>query len=70
MCLAVSAADDTLNINSNYDAFIISVNNALNPLDLELAFLHDEITGRQMCALVNRSLITIILPSCLSLRRT
>ncbi|ETW85789.1 hypothetical protein HETIRDRAFT_457498, partial [Heterobasidion irregulare TC 32-1] len=51
---AVRAADDTLNINDNYDAFIISVNNALDPLDLELAFLHDEITGRQMCALVNR----------------
>ncbi|THH14339.1 hypothetical protein EW146_g5971 [Bondarzewia mesenterica] len=48
------ATDDSLNISNVWDDFIVSVNNSINPLDLELAHLHDEVTGRQMYALVNR----------------
>ncbi|KZT26317.1 hypothetical protein NEOLEDRAFT_1155819 [Neolentinus lepideus HHB14362 ss-1] len=37
-----------------WDSFTGKVNESLNPLDLEFRHLHDELTGREMYALVNR----------------
>lgn len=37
---------------ASWDAFVTSVNDALNPLDLEFAHLHDEITGQEVYAVV------------------
>jgi len=56
---AVKAADESLDIaysgeRAAWEAFVTNVNNALNHLDFEFAHLQDEITGRDMYALVNR----------------
>jgi len=58
---AVKAADSTLQITvpreddrAAWDSFTGKVNESLNPLDLEFRHLHDELTGREMYALVNR----------------
>ncbi|KAL6309242.1 Nse1 non-SMC component of SMC5-6 complex-domain-containing protein [Sparassis latifolia] len=56
---AVRATDDSLEIpfssdRNSWDNFVSNINNALNPLDLEFAHMHDEYTGKEMCVLVNR----------------
>ncbi|KAM5533290.1 hypothetical protein V8D89_013067 [Ganoderma adspersum] len=56
---AVQVANEALEIQykndrASWDAFVTSVNDALNPLDLEFAHLHDEITGQEVYAVVNR----------------
>ncbi|TBU50898.1 Nse1 non-SMC component of SMC5-6 complex-domain-containing protein [Dichomitus squalens] len=56
---AVKAANDTLDIQyradrNSWDNFVTSINDALNPLDLEFAHLHDEVTGQEVYAVVNR----------------
>ncbi|KAH9063372.1 hypothetical protein EDB87DRAFT_177028 [Lactarius vividus] len=57
---AVKAADDTIQINANTNSaegwsdFLASLNRSLDPLDLELSRMRDEITGKDMYALVNR----------------
>jgi hypothetical protein len=57
---AVKAADDTLQINANTNSadgwsdFLATVNKSLDPLDLELSRMRNEITGKEMYALVNR----------------
>ncbi|KAF9500944.1 hypothetical protein BDN71DRAFT_1439849 [Pleurotus eryngii] len=56
---AVKAADDSLAIaHSNqraaWDEFVARVNTSIDNLDLEFRHLHDEHTGREMYALVNR----------------
>ncbi|KAI1795761.1 Nse1 non-SMC component of SMC5-6 complex-domain-containing protein [Ganoderma leucocontextum] len=56
---AVQAANEALDIQyrndrASWDAFVTSINDALNPLDLEFAHLHDEISGQEVYAVVNR----------------
>ncbi|KAI9065164.1 hypothetical protein FKP32DRAFT_1665603 [Trametes sanguinea] len=56
---AVKEVNETLQIEyradrASWDAFVASVNDALNPLDLEFAHLHDEVSGKEMYAVVNR----------------
>ncbi|KAJ7109307.1 Nse1 non-SMC component of SMC5-6 complex-domain-containing protein [Mycena epipterygia] len=56
---AVMAADNTLDIphsgdREEWDAFVVKVNDSLNPLDLEFRHLQEETTGREMYAIVNR----------------
>ncbi|KAI0950549.1 hypothetical protein AcV7_008978 [Taiwanofungus camphoratus] len=56
---AVKAANDTLDIpfsndRNSWDNFISKINDSLNPLNLELAQMHDEFTGKEICVLVNR----------------
>ncbi|KAI0797893.1 Nse1 non-SMC component of SMC5-6 complex-domain-containing protein [Abortiporus biennis] len=56
---AVKAADETIEIHfgedrNSWDEWITKINAALNPLDLELAHLHDQQTGKELYALVNR----------------
>ncbi|KAI9446394.1 Non-structural maintenance of chromosomes element 1 [Lactarius indigo] len=57
---AVKAADDTIQINANTNSadgwsdFLATLNKSLDPLDLELSRTRDEITGKEMYALVNR----------------
>ncbi|KAJ7273649.1 Nse1 non-SMC component of SMC5-6 complex-domain-containing protein [Mycena haematopus] len=56
---AVMAADSTLDIphsdtREEWDAFVIKVNQALDPLDLEFRPLQEETSGREMYAIVNR----------------
>ncbi|KAI0724080.1 Nse1 non-SMC component of SMC5-6 complex-domain-containing protein [Fomitopsis betulina] len=56
---AVKAANDALEIEftgdrNSWDEFVSSINDALNPMNLEFAHMSDEITGKEMCALVNR----------------
>lgn len=59
------AADDSLDIeyrdNRNYwEKFLVDVNSSINGLDLEIAHLHDEVTGREMLALV-RTIASFVL---------
>ncbi|CDO71235.1 hypothetical protein BN946_scf184863.g31 [Trametes cinnabarina] len=56
---AVKEANETLEIQyrddrNSWDTFVANVNDALNPLDLEFAHLHDEVSGKEMYAVVNR----------------
>ncbi|KAH9079476.1 hypothetical protein EDB83DRAFT_2503914 [Lactarius deliciosus] len=57
---ATPAADDTIQINANTNSadgwsdFLATLNKSLDPLDLELSRTRDEITGKDMYALVNR----------------
>ncbi|KAH9050707.1 hypothetical protein EDB84DRAFT_1555336 [Lactarius hengduanensis] len=57
---AVKAADDTTQINANTNSadgwsdFLAALNKSLDPLDLELSRTRDEMTGKDMYALVNR----------------
>ncbi|KAH9005218.1 Nse1 non-SMC component of SMC5-6 complex-domain-containing protein [Lactarius hatsudake] len=57
---AVKAADDAIQINANTNSadgwsdFLATLNKSLDPLDLELSRTRDEITGKDMYALVNR----------------
>ncbi|KAI8998532.1 Nse1 non-SMC component of SMC5-6 complex-domain-containing protein [Trametes punicea] len=56
---AVKEANETLDIEycddrNSWDRFVASINEALNPLDLEFAHLHDEVSGKEMYAVVNR----------------
>jgi len=59
-----SAVDDTLQININtnsadgWNDFLASLNNSLDPLDLELSRMRNEVTGKEMYALV-----IVLLPS-------
>ncbi|KAI9510849.1 hypothetical protein F5148DRAFT_488435 [Russula earlei] len=54
---AVNAADDTLRINANgadgWSEFLAGLNKSLDPLDLELSRIRNEVTGKEMYALVN-----------------
>ncbi|KAI0050930.1 hypothetical protein FA95DRAFT_1580992 [Auriscalpium vulgare] len=55
----VKAADETLDVpfavgDAGFVAFVHTINESINGLDLELSRLHDEVTGREMYALVNR----------------
>nr|VWO98843.1 Argininosuccinate lyase (Probable argininosuccinate lyase) [Ganoderma boninense] len=57
--VAVQAANEALEIQykndrASWDTFVTSINDALNPLDLEFAHLHDEISGQEVYAVVNR----------------
>ncbi|KAH9951923.1 Nse1 non-SMC component of SMC5-6 complex-domain-containing protein [Amylocystis lapponica] len=54
-----AAADDALEIpfaddRNSWDNFVSEINVALNPLDLEFVHMFDEISGTEMCGLVNR----------------
>jgi hypothetical protein len=56
------ATDDAVQINTNTNSadgwsdFLASLNKSLDPLDLELSRMHDEITRKETYALVsNRS---------------
>lgn len=40
------------NDRASWDAFVTSINDALNPLDLEFAHLYDEISGQEIYAVV------------------
>lgn len=55
------ATDDTFQINTNADGwseFLATLNKSLDPLDLELSRMHDEITRKETYALVsNRSAV-------------
>ncbi|KAJ6630738.1 Nse1 non-SMC component of SMC5-6 complex-domain-containing protein [Mycena sp. CBHHK59/15] len=56
---AVMAADDSLDIphtedRDEWNAFVKKVNDSLDPLDLEFRHLQEELTGREMYAIVNR----------------
>ncbi|KAK7014916.1 Non-structural maintenance of chromosomes element 1 [Favolaschia claudopus] len=56
---AVMAVDNNLDISHSgtreeWEAFVIKVNQALDPLDLEFRHLQEETTGREMYAIVNR----------------
>ncbi|KAF8274953.1 Nse1 non-SMC component of SMC5-6 complex-domain-containing protein [Lactarius quietus] len=57
---AVKATDDTVQINANTNSadgwgdFLANLNKSLDPLDLELSRMHDEITRKETYALVNR----------------
>ncbi|KDR81537.1 hypothetical protein GALMADRAFT_60342 [Galerina marginata CBS 339.88] len=56
---AVNASDNTLNIRHSKDdgswqEFVGKINKSLDKLDLEFRTLHDELSGREMYALVNR----------------
>ena len=54
-----SATDDTLQINANTNSangwsdFLATLNKSLDPLDLELSRMHDEITRKETYALVS-----------------
>jgi len=51
----VKAADETLQIRDTpWDELIVQINTSLNSLDLEFSRGHDEETGTEMWALVNR----------------
>ncbi|KAF7363384.1 Non-structural maintenance of chromosomes element 1 [Mycena sanguinolenta] len=57
---AVMAADDSLEIphsdtREEWDAFVIKVNQALDPLDLEFRHLQEETSGREMYAIYTKS---------------
>ncbi|PCH38085.1 hypothetical protein WOLCODRAFT_52070, partial [Wolfiporia cocos MD-104 SS10] len=56
---AVTAANDELDIQfsndrNSWDNFVTRINEALNPLNLEFLQLNDELSGKEMCILVNR----------------
>ncbi|KZT67711.1 hypothetical protein DAEQUDRAFT_672764 [Daedalea quercina L-15889] len=56
---AVKAANDALEIQftgdrNSWDEFVTKINDELNLMNLEFAQMSDEITGKEMCALVNR----------------
>ena len=42
---------------NSWDNFVTSINDALNPLDLEFAHLHDEVTGQEVYAVVRSKLL-------------
>lgn len=53
-------ANETVDIEyradrNSWDNFVTSVNEALNPIDLEFAHLHDEVSGKEMYAVVSIS---------------
>ena len=53
----ILAANETLDIEyrsdrKSWDAFVTKINDALNPLDLEFAHLHDEVNGTEIYAVV------------------
>ena len=51
-----TAADNTLQINASiandWGEFLTSLNKSLDPLDLELSRIRNEVTGKEMYALV------------------
>jgi hypothetical protein len=53
-----TAADNTLQINASiandWGEFLASLNKSLDPLDLELSRIRNEVTGKEMYALVRR----------------
>ncbi|RDB21203.1 Non-structural maintenance of chromosomes element 1 [Hypsizygus marmoreus] len=56
---AVKAAEPDISVpysqtKDAWDAFVVKVNKSIDNLDLEFRHLHDETTGREMYALVNR----------------
>ncbi|KAI0028114.1 Nse1 non-SMC component of SMC5-6 complex-domain-containing protein [Vararia minispora EC-137] len=52
---AVEAVDEALDVQRKpWDEFVAQINDSLNSLDLEFSRLHDEETGKEMWALVNR----------------
>ncbi|KAI0780812.1 Nse1 non-SMC component of SMC5-6 complex-domain-containing protein [Trametes elegans] len=56
---AVKEANETLDIEyhgdrNSWDNFVAGVNDALNPLDLEFVHVHDEVSGKEVYAVVNR----------------
>ncbi|KAI0690049.1 Nse1 non-SMC component of SMC5-6 complex-domain-containing protein [Cytidiella melzeri] len=57
---AVNSVDDSLNIvyhddRKHWDDWVNKVTDALNPLDLELAHVHDEFSGQHVYGIVNRN---------------
>ncbi|KAF8478618.1 Nse1 non-SMC component of SMC5-6 complex-domain-containing protein [Russula ochroleuca] len=58
LCLIPPPVDDTLQINTNradgWGEFLAGLNKSLDPLDLELSRIRNEVTGKDMYALVNR----------------
>jgi hypothetical protein len=52
-----TAADNTLQINAgianDWGEFLASLNKSLDPLDLELSRIRNEVTGKDMYALVS-----------------
>ena len=57
LTLALAEANATLDIGyrndrNSWDAFVAKINDELNPLDLEFAHLYDEISGKEMYAVV------------------
>ncbi|KAI0318634.1 Nse1 non-SMC component of SMC5-6 complex-domain-containing protein [Amylostereum chailletii] len=54
----VKAVDPTINVthgdDTDFENFVNSLNDSINGLDLEFVRLHDEETGKEMRALVNR----------------
>ena len=57
------ATDDTIQINANsvdgWSDFLATVNKSLDPLDLELSRMHDEITRKETYALVSNCSATL-----------
>ncbi|THH33872.1 hypothetical protein EUX98_g234 [Antrodiella citrinella] len=56
---AVKASDDTLEIpfsdtREAWDAWVVKINAALDPIDLEFAHMNDQANGKELYALVNR----------------
>lgn len=55
----VNASNNTLNIpntkdRGSWDAFVAKINRSLDKLDLEFRYMHDELSGKEMYAIVNR----------------
>jgi len=55
----IVTVDDTVQIlysedRDAWDAFVTEINTSLNPLDLEFAHVHDQETGQELYAMVNR----------------
>ena len=53
----ITAADSTLQINANgadgWGEFLARINKSLDALDLELSRIHNEVTGKEVYALVS-----------------
>jgi hypothetical protein len=62
-----TAADNTLQINAgianDWGEFLASLNRSLDPLDLELSRIRNEVTGKEMYALVRRRFALPELPN-------
>lgn len=57
-----AAADDSLEVpftgtKEAWESWVTKINQALNPLDLEFAHMNDQATGKELYALVCRTLV-------------
>ena len=65
--MVTPAIDDTFQINTNTNSadgwsdFLATLNKSLDPLDLELSRMHDEITRKETYALVSNCSATDLL---------